>query len=180
MNPIYTSQRVASWKASLGRSKSLKTRLAPIDDLAWLVYLLEHRLQTFSGPTGILLFACFFYELQHARGRRIDGWVGLRQTRSRRHQLDGFRKFNPDLTGRGCITGLAPLYISLLAIFISEISRWGHLQKKVRIKQEMKRRSILASLGLLFSRGRGQGASQGPHHGFQQPDAKNFPDLFCW
>ena len=37
----------------------------------------------------------------------------------------------------------------------------------------MKRRSILASLGLLFSRGRGQGASQGPHHGFQQPDAKN-------
>ncbi|MGB0327654.1 MAG: MBL fold metallo-hydrolase [Akkermansiaceae bacterium] len=44
----------------------------------------------------------------------------------------------------------------------------------------MKRRSILASLGLLFSRGRGQGASQGPHHGFQQPDAKNFPDLFCW
>ena len=49
---------------------SLKLRAAPIDDLAGLFHLVEHRLQTFSGPTGLPLFTCFLHKLQHALGRR--------------------------------------------------------------------------------------------------------------
>lgn len=44
----------------------------------------------------------------------------------------------------------------------------------------MNRRSLLTFLGLLSGRSRARDSATIPHPGFKQPDAKRFPDLFCW